>query len=176
MREAPVSDLSMEFLWRDIMMKNKKTLRWLTTLVLSLLTHQAIGSGQYYGEKMSNSESIRISELTSNPEQYVDQRVKIEGLVDDVCPMKGCWVDILDTQSRDILRFKVQDDVIVFPVEARGSQIVAEGILRRHDLTREQAEKHLRHLAREKGEPFDETSVKGAMVFYQIEGIGAVMP
>jgi len=90
--------------------------------------------------------------------------------------MKGCWVDILEAQSGETIRFKVQDDVIVFPVEARGSQIVAEGTLRKYDLTRQQAIDRMQHFAKEKGEDFDESSITGAMVFYQIEGVGAVIP
>jgi hypothetical protein len=157
------------------MRKVKITGAWLMLMAISLAPFSASGSDQIYGKEISTATSIRISELTSNPQQYVDQLVKIEGLVDDVCPMKGCWVDILETQSGETMRFKVQDDVIVFPVEARGSQIVAEGVLRKHDLTRQQAEKWMRHLAEEKGEAFDEGSVKGAMVFYELEGAGAVV-
>jgi hypothetical protein len=156
----------------------KKIIRigcWLTTLALGMIAFSAYGSDQTYGDELSGAMSIRISDLTGNPEQYVDQLVKIEGLVDDVCPMKGCWVDILEAQSGETMRFKVQDDVIVFPVEARGRQIVAEGILRKHNLTRQQAEKWMRHLAEEKGEDFDADSIDGAMVFYQIEGVGAVV-
>jgi hypothetical protein len=128
-----------------------------------------------YGDPLSDAEPVRIGELVSNPERYVDKKIKIEGLVDDVCPMKGCWVDILDAQSRETIRFKVQDDVIVFPVEAKGSEVVAEGVLRKHELSRERAVAWMRHLAAEKGEAFDETTVTGPMNFYQIEGLGAVV-
>ena len=157
------------------MKKNKKITRWLVFIAVSAATFSVYGSGQSYGHDISNATSIRIADLTANPDQYVDQLVKIEGLVDDVCPMKGCWVDIIEAQSSDTIRFKVQDDVIVFPVASKGSQIVAEGFLRKHDLTRQQAIKRMRHLAKEKGEDFNEDSVTGAMVFYQIEGVGAVV-
>ncbi len=127
---------------------------------------------QTFGE-MGNLESVRIGKVLNNPERFVDKPIRIEGLVDDVCPKKGCWVEILDAQSTETLRFKVQDDVIVFPVEAKGSQIVAEGILRKLELTQEQAVSRMRHLAEEKGESFDPSTVTGPMVVYQVEGIGA---
>jgi hypothetical protein len=157
------------------MKKNNKISLWLTFIAISAATFPVYGSDQSYGHDVSGATSIRIADLTANPEQYVDQLVKIEGLVDDVCPMKGCWVDIIEAQSSDTIRFKVQDDVIVFPVAAKGSQIVAEGFLRKHDLTKQQAIKRMRHFAKEKGEEFNEDSVTGAMVFYQIEGVGAVV-
>ena len=128
-----------------------------------------------YGKELSAALSIRIADLTSNPEKYVDKLVKVEGLVDDVCPMKGCWVDIIESQSTETIRFKVQDDVIVFPVSATGQSIVAEGVLKKHSMSKDQAVRWLRHLAEEKGEIFDETSVTAATVFYQIEGVGATV-
>jgi hypothetical protein len=128
-----------------------------------------------YGEPISDVQSVRIADLLEHPEQYVDQRVKVEGLVDDVCPMKGCWLDIVDRQSRETIRFKVEDDVIVFPIEARGSDIVAEGVLRRQELSQRRAIAWLSHLADEKGEEFDPATVTGPMVFYRIEGNGALI-
>lgn len=130
---------------------------------------------QTFGELEGDVEDVRIGKLLNNPDAYVDKKIRIAGLVDDVCPRKGCWVDIIDAQSSDTIRFKVQDDVIVFPVAAKGEEIVAEGIFRRHEFTREQATKRLKHLAEEKGEAFDEASVTGPMVFYQVEGIGAAV-
>ena len=66
----------------------------------------------------------------------------------------------------------MRDDVIVIPAEAKGRAITAEGVLRRHEMTRREAVSWLRHLAEEKGEPFDEATVTGPLTFYQIEGKG----
>ena len=126
-----------------------------------------------FGQSLSESKPVRIGDLLSYPERYVDTQIKVVGLVDDVCPMKGCWVQILEQQSSETIRFKVEDDVIVFPAEAKGHEIVAEGVLRRHQYSTERARAWLRHLAEEKGESFDESSVTGPMDFYQIEGLGA---
>jgi hypothetical protein len=153
----------------------KKLPAMLCWLPIFLVAWPIYASDQLYGEVLSNAQSVRIAELTANPEKYVDQLVKIEGLVDDICPMKGCWVDILEGQSRETMRFKVQDDVIVFPVQAKGRQIIAEGVLRRYALSKEQAVNRMRHLAEEKGEEFDDSSITDATVFYQIEGVGAVV-
>ena len=87
--------------------------------------------------------------------------------------MKGCWIDILEGESGETVRFKVEDGVIVFPVEAKGREVVAEGVLQKKEMSERRARSWMRHLAEEKGEPFDEASVTGPMVFYQIEGIGA---
>ena len=143
-------------------------------LLLVLPAGAAVASDSTrYGDELSDLATLRIGELLAHPERYVDQRVKVEGLVEDICPMKGCWIEILEQQSQQTIRFKVQDDVIVFPAEARGRQVVAEGILRKHEMSKQQAIDWLRHLAEEKGEPFDESTVTGPLDFYQIEGLGA---
>ena len=122
---------------------------------------------------------VRIGELMVDPSAYVDKRVRVEGLVDDVCPMKGCWIDILEAEApadrAKTVRFKVEDDVIVFPAEAKGRAVVAEGILRAREMDEESARAWFHHLAEEKGEEFDPTSVTGPMTIYQIEGQGAVL-
>ena len=148
-----------------------------TLLIVAALfaASPALSDIQTYGDLGGDMESVRIGKVLNDPERFVDKAIRVEGLVDDVCPKKGCWVEILDAQSKETLRVKVQDDVIVFPVEAKGSKIVAEGILRKHELTREQAVNRMRHLAEEKGEPFDESTVTGPMVVYQVEGIGAAI-
>lgn len=128
-----------------------------------------------FGEPLSDATAVSISELSANPDAYVGQAVKVVGLVDDVCPMKGCWVDILDRQSSATIRLKVQDDVIVFPAEARGHEIVAEGTLRRLDLSPRQALAWLRHAAVERGETFVEPADPAPLTIYQIEGRGAVV-
>ncbi len=155
-------------------MKICRTLLWTSlALAVAVLTVSASAASDSYGEGLTAAEPIRIAELLEKPERYLDQLVKVEGLVEDVCPMKGCWIEILEEQSQKTLRFKVEDDVIVFPIEAKGSAVVAEGILRKHEMSKEQAIQWLRHLAEEQGESFDEATVTGPMDVYQLEGIGA---
>lgn len=89
--------------------------------------------------------------------------------------MKGCWVDIVELQLKEIVCFKVEDDVIVFFVEVKGLQIVVEGILCKYEMSQEQVVYWLCYFVEEKGEDFDESIVIGLMDFFQIEGIGVVV-
>jgi hypothetical protein len=142
--------------------------------VFLLLIPLALGAGaEDFGEPLELAESIRIADLLSDPEAYVGQRVRVEGLVDDVCPMMGCWIDILEEQSQETIRFKVDDDVIVFPVEAKGQEVVAEGVLAKIEMDEQDARRWLAHQAEEKGEAFDPETVSGPMTVYRIDGIGA---
>ena len=143
-------------------------------LLLSLLLIPApVLSGTDYGEGISGFRKVAISELLANPDAYVDQKVQVEGLVLDVCPMRGCWIEVASDREFESLRFKVDDGVISFPVDVKGHRVVAEGVFRRFTVSREDRIARGRHHAEETGEEFDESAVTGPETFYQIEGIGA---
>ena len=57
--------------------------------ILLMLSLHALADTSY-GDPLTDAEVIRISQLIENPDRYVDKLIKIEGLVEDVCPMKGC--------------------------------------------------------------------------------------
>ena len=158
---------------RTLRSSRPTTLWVLLALIVSIAPSAAAAEATVYGESLTPFEAVRIADLLADPERYLGQTVKVEGLVEDVCPKKGCWIDILEKQSAETIRFKVEDDVIVFPAEAKGNEVVAEGVFGKRELTHDQAISWMRHLAEEKGEAFDEASVTGPMVIYQIEGIGA---
>jgi hypothetical protein len=127
------------------------------------------------GQGVGDAPRVAILDLLSDPERYVGQRVRVEGRIGDVCPRRGCWIDIQSEQGKASVRYKVEDGVIVFPVEAKGKRVEAEGTLTARRMTHEQAVAHARYLAEEKGEPFDETKVTGPLTVYQIQGAGAVV-
>jgi hypothetical protein len=72
------------------------------------------------------------------------------------------------------MRVKVDDGVIVFPVDAKGKTAVAEGTLEAINMSREQYVGWLQHLAEERGQPFDPKTVgEGPFKIYQLRGTGA---
>ena len=143
--------------------------------LLLLLQLPSISADVLYGEPLSDAKPIRIAELTANPEAFVDKDVKVVGLAEDICPKKGCWVDIVEKQSVEKIRLKVEDDVIVFPVEAKGSEIIAEGTLRRIDLSPQKAAEWRKHEAEERGEIYVAPKNPQPLTIYRIEGRGAVV-
>ena len=80
-------------------------------------------------------------------------------------------VEIIEQQTSERIRVKVQDNVVIFPVEAVGQEIIAEGILRHYEMSKDQATRWL--VGRGENEVFDPSTVSGPMSFYQIEGLRA---
>jgi hypothetical protein len=127
-----------------------------------------------FGKSVPAAESVKLADLLASPASYVDKTIRVTGKITAVCPHAGCWIDVAGEGS-DVVRFKVDDGVIVFPKTVKGKDVVAEGIFRRIELTKEMAIAFARHEADETGKPFDASTITGPVVRYQIEGIGAVV-
>jgi len=144
-------------------------------LPLSSLAAENAAKGEVYGEGVGHGTAVKISQLFAEPEKWVGRMVRVEGTVTGVCAKRGCWITIGSDEEFQQMRIKVDDGVIVFPVEAKGRHAVAEGVFTKIELSVEQTRRHLQHQAEEKGEPFDPTSVTEPVVIYQIKGSGAVI-
>ena len=145
-------------------------------LAASLSAVALAAEGKTYGKGVAAGDVVAVSELIAHPEAYVGKTVRVEGLITDVCPKRGCWMNLAGDKEFQTIRIKVDDGVIVFPMDAKGRHAVAEGVFTKIDITPEQAIEHARHLAEEKGEKFDAAKAKDLpTVVYQIQGTGAVI-
>ena len=144
------------------------------TLGLFLMGPALQADTKTYGAGVKEPETTSVGKMLAHPEAYVGKTVRIEGQVVDVCPMKGCWVELEERDGGARLRVKVDDGVIVFPVDAKGKTAVAEGTLEAINMSREQYVGWLQHLAEERGQTFDPKTVgEGPFKIYQLRGTGA---
>lgn len=128
-----------------------------------------------YGAGVGKAKPVQVSELMAHPDRWVGKAVRVEGLVTAVCPRRGCWMELASDKEFQTIKIKVDDGVIVFPMDAKGKVATAEGVFTRIEVPVERVEAMKRHEAEEKGVPFDPRSVKGPEVVYQIQGTGAVV-
>jgi hypothetical protein len=124
-----------------------------------------------YGKPITLSESTRVSAILADPDAFDGKLVLVEGEITEVCEMMGCWIMVRD--GDDLIRFKVDDGVIEFPMEAKGRMVRAEGIVSVKELTVEQQITEGEHHADESGTTFDPATVTGPARRVQIEGQGA---
>ena len=104
------------------------------------------------------------------------ETVVMEGWIDDVCIVKGCWVRVRDEQGDEVL-VRVLNYGFFVPRNARGRRIVAHGIPEVRTLSVEQQ----RHLLEDAGageaemlaitEPATETIMIADGVWIQGEGL-----
>jgi hypothetical protein len=134
------------------------------------------GESTRLGRALILSEPRPVRDVVANPEPLVGKAIQVKGKVVEVCQMAGCWMALADLESgAKILRVKVNDGDIVFPKESVGRVAIAEGMLTRLSLTKQQAVAMAKHEAEEQGRKFNPASVKSGAVIYQLKGAGAVI-
>ena len=147
----------------------------LAAAVLALIAAAPALAATKYGKPLTAATAVKVSELMAKPDAYVGKVVKIEGLVTEVCPKRGCWINVAGDAEFQTIRIKVEDGVIVFPLTEKGKKVVAEGTFTKMELTKEQAIERAKHHAEETRTKFDPASVTGPQTVYQIMGTGAVV-
>lgn len=131
--------------------------------------------GTSYGEPLTLTSLTHVSVILERPDDFVGERVLVEGVVADVCDRQGCWMDIIGDGEGETIQVKVDDGVIVFPQGAMGHRARVEGVVERIDRTGEEAEAAARHRAEERGVEFDPATVAGPETVYRIKATGALI-
>jgi len=84
-------------------------------------------------------------------------------------------MELKSDDGEGMIKVKVKDGEIVFPVESIGESAVVEGTVYKIELSQEDAISYYEHIAEETGEDFDASTITGPMTIYQIKGLGAVI-
>ncbi len=130
--------------------------------------------GEKFGAGVTLAQATDAAKILANPDEFVGKRVRIDGEIQEVCKMAGCWFNMKAADGKSI-KFKVQDGVMTFRQDNVGKRVVAEGVIRKMVLDMEKSIKVAEHEALEQGKPFDRASVKEPMTIVRIEGLGAVV-
>ena len=136
------------------------------------LLHKADPIGEY-GAGIVLTAETPLTSVIADPAGYEGKIVQVQGRVAEVCPRRGCWIDLAVAGSDKKLRVKVTDGQIVFPLSAKDHTAKVEGVIEKIEMSEEQNRAWQAHLAEERGEAFDSTSVKGPATLYQLTGLGA---
>ena len=98
------------------------------------------GDSGTYGDGVTLEEAVPIDTLIANADDYVGQKVRVDGVITGVCKKRGCWMQVTNPESGNGVRIKVEDGVIVFPYTSMGHEAQAEGVFEAIKLTPEQIE------------------------------------
>lgn len=146
-------------------------------LALAALTASAMQaqSAKDYGKPLTLKVTTPISAILKDPKAWEGKRVQVEGTIVEVCEERGCWIRIASDKEFEAIRFKVEDGVITFPLEAKGKLALAEGVVKIITLTKEQAIEQAREMHKERGTmaKFDPSKYTGPVTDVQIAGEGA---
>jgi hypothetical protein len=126
-----------------------------------------------YGKDLSSKETTKISDIYANPDSFNGKPVKVRGTIVEVCEMKGCWIALASDKEFQQMRFKVDDGVIVFPLDAKGLTATVEGVVTVTVESEADQLEHGRKMAEEMKKPFDPKTVKGPKTTIMIKGEAA---
>jgi hypothetical protein len=144
-------------------------------LSLVLVLSFAIAAPKNYGKKLTLKDKIKISDILADPEKFKGKKVLVEGAVVDVCKERGCWIKLASDKEFETIRVKVDDGVIVFPMDAKGKTATAEGVVSVKTYSKEDLIKQGEMHAKEEGTAFDPATVTGPKTVVQIKGDGALI-
>lgn len=120
------------------------------------------------------TEITPISKILAAPADYEGKRVLVKGDAVGVCAKAGCWARLKsDDDNSKSLFVKVMDGEIVFPMEAMGHEITAEGIVQKIVTPVESVREIMAARAEAKGEEFDPATVTEPRISWQLRGLGA---
>lgn len=134
----------------------------------------AIPEGKTFGAGVTLTEIVAIDAILADPAAYQGKTVRVEGMITDVCPKRGCWFDLAGTEPGKKLKFKVTDGEMVFPVDAKGQWASAQGVVSVRELSLEESKQHAEYQAKEYGIPYDPASITEPTKLVRLDGTGAV--
>jgi hypothetical protein len=130
--------------------------------------------GQTFGAGVKLTEVTPIDAILAEPKKYDGKTVRVEGMVTDVCPKRGCWFELAGGKPGQKLRFKVVDGEMVFPMDAKGKRAIAEGVIAVKELTLEETKQRAEYEAKEYGKQYDPAAITAPTAVVRIDGTGAV--
>lgn len=151
----------------------------LAILTLTWSASVLAAEGTRYGQGVTLKEATPVAELLAHPERYDGKTVRVDGVVTGVCKKRGCWIQVTDPDTGKGIRIKVEDGVIVFPLESMGHHASAQGTFEIIHLTPEQQKAMAKHRAEEhKAEGGKKEACQAEQTgktVYLIRGTGAVI-
>lgn len=131
--------------------------------------------GVKYGAGVTTGETVSVDALLADPKAYAGKTVRVEGMITDVCPKRGCWMNLAGSKPGEKLKFKVDDGEMVFPMDAKGKWAVAQGVVAVRDLTLEETKQKAEYEAKEYGIAYDPASITKPATSVRLDGTGAVL-
>lgn len=123
-----------------------------TSLFVALSTGVfAQGEVSYHGKKITETGAIAATQLPTKMADKAQMPAKVEGTVESVCKVKGCWMKV-KTGDGQTMRVTFKDYGFFVPKDIVGKTVVVEGTAE----TTTTPVADLRHFAQDAGKSKEE--------------------
>ena len=109
-------------------------------------TETSVDGNEFYGKKITTVDALTFNQLLAKMDQSDSLETKVTGTVESVCKKKGCWVNIVSEDGREMF-VKFKDYGFFLPLDCEGQKVVMEGKAFREVTSVDE----LRHLAEDGG-------------------------
>jgi hypothetical protein len=103
---------------------------------------------QSFGNPITSESAVTITDLLAALDGKDSVEAKVTGQINNVCQMKGCWMNISDDAATEPVFVQFKDYAFFVPKDAAGKEVVIEGVAYRELTTVED----LRHFAKDAGQ------------------------
>ncbi|MFO7575754.1 MAG: hypothetical protein R6W67_11430 [Bacteroidales bacterium] len=100
------------------------------SMIVALLTASCGQNPAQQTETAPSFESYAISELVSNPTEYGDKLVMIEGVINHMCRHSGDKMMVKENESDLSIQVMLGELASEFSVDSEGKSVVVEGVLK----------------------------------------------
>ena len=95
-------------------------------VLCSYCLSNAAASGTAYGEPLQGIAKVDLTEVLAAAKPGT--KVRLEGTVDGVCTMKGCWLDL--KQGDKVIHVSMGNEKFFVPTDCKGKKVVLEGTVK----------------------------------------------
>lgn len=107
---------------------------------------------QSFGDQITTESAVSVTDLLAALNDKDSVVAKVTGQINNVCQMKGCWMNISDDTAVEPVFVQFKDYAFFVPKDAAGKEVIIEGIAYR-ELT---PVEDLKHYAKDAGQSEDE--------------------
>lgn len=92
------------------------------------------------GAAIGDSPRVDLAEALGSISAYADRTVTVEGTVNRVCQMKGCWMELVPAGAERGIRVTFKDYAFFVPTDSRGASARLEGTFEEHNWSKADAD------------------------------------
>ncbi len=92
------------------------------------------------GAAIGDSPVVDLAQALRSIASYADRTVTVEGTVNRVCQMKGCWMELVPAGADRGIRVTFKDYAFFVPTDSRGASARLEGIFERNTFSKADAD------------------------------------
>ena len=123
-----------------------------TTETTASSTAEKVAESNTFGETITSNDAITFVDLVQKMENADSMLVKVQGTVEAVCQAKGCWMNIVSSETDTEMFVKFKDYGFFMPKDIAGREVIMEGYAYREVTSVDE----LRHYAEDAGKSAEE--------------------